>query len=433
MPKLEHWKKQVLSNSAMGLGASFILVFLNLFRVVILGRELEIEEYGDVIIALNFFQIILLFLRPGISDLLYRFLSDSEQKKSNEFASSLITFSLYLSLACAFVIGGLILGIGKWLAASFYETREIYVLLVVLLPVYLIDQFSESGSTLLRIRDKFAFVVFPPVLGTFLSLCWIWHAKSSGTLNAYHAVMAIGAGQLFASVFIQFTAILIERKSFVLNRRVLTLRPLRGHGSTLRSCLYQTSLIRYLKASSDQGGIFLLGIIGTATQVAVFGMAFQMTRPIGLLLSAVGNAVGPEVHRMVRREEWTRLAGLCRSFVVYGTPVVIISGILAYWVGPIIIGQLLKPAYLDSVNVFVVLLVSYGSMIVFIPFFPAAVALDRLKWRNVIVGLRSVYLLIAFCIWPTAMAFAIVLLLGSLTTRIFNDRPLYNKIKTGKI
>lgn len=433
MSKLEEWKKKILSNSIMGLSGGVLLVLVSIFRVGILGRELELEEYGDVIVALNFFQIIALFLRPGISDLLFRFLSTEKDAISPAFRSALIVLTFYLSFACAAIITLIILGFGQGLANSFYESRPVYALLVALLPLLLLEQFGETSSTLLRIRNKFQFVVFPPLFGAILSLIWIWYAKVGGFLDSYHAAMAIGCGQFAANLIIQTAAFIVERRDLILNKEVLTLAPLKGYGKKIKGCLYQTSLIRYLKASSDQGGIFLLGIIGTASQVAIFGMAYQMTRPLALVLSTVGNAVGPEVHKLVRMNEGPKVARLCKQFALIGVPATLFAGAMSWWIGPYLVDWFLKPEYLDSVGVFTVLLVAHGTMISFMPFFPAAVALDALKWRNIVVGIRSVYLLIAFAFWPTAMAFALVLLAGSLTTRICNDWGLYLKLKTGKL
>jgi O-antigen/teichoic acid export membrane protein len=429
LKKLEQWKKQILSNSVMGLVGGVLLVLVSIFRVGILGKELELADYGDVIVALNFFQIIALFLRPGISDLLFRFLSTEKDSICPEFRSALIVLTLYLSIVCAAIIAIIILGFGVPLTNAFYEARPIYLLLVALLPLLLVEQLNETSATLLRIRNKFQFVVFPPLLGAILSLGWIWHAKAGGFLDSYQAAMAIGGGQLVATLIIQISAFMVERKDLILSWDVVTLSPLKGQGKIVKGCLYQTSLIRYLKASSDQGGIFLLGIVGTTSQVAIFGMAYQMTRPLALVLSTVGNAVGPEVHKLIRQDEGPKVARLCQHFAFIGVPLTLLAAVVSWWLGPYLIDWFLRPEYHASVGIFTILLLAYGSMIAFMPLFPAAVALDALKWRNVVVGMRSVYLVIALYFIPTGMTIAVVFLLGSATTRLFNDLPLYRSLK----
>lgn len=415
----------------MGLVGGALLVLLSIFRVGILARELELEDYGDVIIAINFFQIIALFLRPGISDLLYRFLSNEKEPATPEFRSSLIIFTLYLSGLSALIVLILILVVGAPLSQLFYESRPIFILLLAYLPVAVITQLNETAETVLRIKNKFQFVVFPPLVGAVSSLFWIWHAKASGFLDSHQAVLAIGAGQLASSLICLGSAAYFTRREFLLNRAVFLLKPLCGSGKAVKSCLFQTSLIRYLKASSDQGGIFMLGILGSSAQVAIFGMAYQLTRPLMLVLSSVGSAVGPEVHRLINDESWQKVAKICKIFFLAGIPLTVVSGLISWFLGPYLVDWFLKPEYKEAVTVFTILLVAYLTMISTMPFFPAAVALDELKWRNVIVGLRTVYLAFVMVFWPSAIAVASVFLAGSLTTRVFNDWGLYKKLRQG--
>ena len=89
---------------------------------------------------------------------------------------------------------------------------------------------------------------------------------------------------------------------------------------------------------------------------------------------------------------------------------------------------ILKPDYLEALPIFLILAVSYGSVLACGPFLPLAIARGEMGSRNLTVSFRFIYLGIAAIFGLTAFSVAIVQLAGSLTIRMINDLPLFLRI-----
>lgn len=421
--------KRIAGNTGIGLFGSGLLMVGTILRTVILGRELDLDTFGFVIVCTNAVLFMRLILRIGVGETLLRYIPEFLQSDDNEAIGSLLWLIVYLSALVGGVMLGLVYLFGEWAATNWYQNGGIVEPLTIAVWMSALFTLGEANNALLRFRNRFHLTIISGGLGSLVSLAAVWMFAQRDALDLGNAVLAValadGVTIGCASMLWIFSAKSWMRPS----RSQLLLKPLRGRGRAIRSTLMQTSLLGLLQSGSEVGGTFLLGILGSPAQVAVMGMANQLARPIKMLQGNLGNAVSPEIHKLYAQCEFRRLTDFVRhyalvSFVAIGG-IVAISWPVSYWLIPIV----LKSEYIAAIPVFWTLTLAGALMIPFLPLLPVAVARNEMGQRNLVASLRIAFLGIASLMGLTAMGVALSQLLGSLSVRVMNDLPLYRRLR----
>ena len=217
------------------------------------------------------------------------------------------------------------------------------------------------------------------------------------------------------------------RHPVVYNKRQLAaLKPVKA---LIRSNLFHTNLVGYLKIASDTGGMFLLGIVADPTQVAFFNIAKQLTQPLKLLKDHIQNAFTPEIMKMWAKEQFRSLYTIIKKFEKFAF---LVGGVFIF-----LLILLMKPIlllistseYFGAIDTIIVLSIALYLNFTFTLFYPLTVAMDRMPKRNIVVSLRVVYLAIGLVIGLSAFSLGLVHLAGVLTVRLFSDIPLFRYFK----
>ncbi len=421
--------RRIAGNTGIGLIGSGVLMVGTILRTVILGRSLDLDTFGFVVVCTNAVLVMRLIFRVGVGETLLRYVPDFLHNDDKEAVGSLLWLIVYLSVAVGALMLAIVYLFGGWAAQNWYHNPEITGPLILAVWMSAFFTLGEANNALLRFRNRFHLTIISGGVGSLVSLGLVWNYARLGVLDLGHAVLAValadGVTIGCASLLWLFSARIWMRPSI----SQILLKPLRGHGRKIRSTLTQTSLLGILQSGSEVGGTFILGVLGTPAQVAVMGMANQLSRPIKMLQGSLGNAVTPEIHRMYAQGEYPKLAGFVRryaliSFVVIAV-IVAVAFPLSYWLIPIV----LKPEYLKAIPVFWTLAIAGALMIPFLPLLPVAVARHEMGQRNLVASLRLVYLGLASVLGLTAMGVALSQLAGSLSVRLMNDLPLYRRLR----
>jgi O-antigen/teichoic acid export membrane protein len=210
----------------------------------------------------------------------------------------------------------------------------------------------------------------------------------------------------------------------------------RKHPSTLAqerpailSTLWHTNLAGYLKLGADQGGGFLLGILSTPTQLAIYGIARQLTRPLVMLQVNVQTALAPEVFTAAARKGYPQLLRLTRRFTAMktGVAVVLLAGAVVF-AEPIVL-LVASPDYLGAVPVFYLMCAMVALTFSTLTFYPLTVALDHMLRRNVVEAIRFVFIGAAVASGLDALKMTAAQFAGSATTLLGSDLFVYRDLK----
>ncbi len=424
-------KKRILKNFSIGMISTISLTVIGLVRTALLTKTLGLDDYGRVIIVLNFFMVVGVFLSVRINDVIYRFYPEFKSNNDTIALKGILWTGLSISLIIGTVISVGIYFFAHWISLNFYHNDEYEALLKVYAMAAFFSAFDGFSSSLLRLADRFLSVVLPQILGALITLIFLlayFYGTTTYSLNEIITYITIGT--LVASILPLMNAVRINWNLLMYktsSRDVLT--ALKNNWKSIQSTLVQTNITAYLKLGADTGGLFLLGIISSPSQVALYSVAQQLLRPITLIQNSIQPAIMPEMMSLWAASEFLKLYQLVKKY----TLVSLLGGIFL----AVIIVLLAKPVlliitsreYIAALPVIYILLANAVLGIISTAYYPLALSMNKLWKRNLIVSARFVYLGIAIVYGLNTVTLAISQFAGSLTVRLFNDVGLLKSLK----
>lgn len=383
-----HRFRRNVSISVLGSGLSLAI---KLGQTALLTKLLKIDDYGRVLIVLNLFVFLDSFFGLRVSDVMFRFFPPLKEQKDARALKGLLLFCLGISLASGLVIYGGVVVLSPWLADRLYPNLGLAPLFNIYGCTVLVSAFSGVYEPILRVHDRFTSIVAPQVLGSLITLAILCVyfatnlAPGSSTTVGYNLkaiVTAYAVGALVQSVPPLVQALRLVRP-FLSGAKVKeAVQALAGYRRDLAACFVNSNLSGYLKFAISPGDIFLLGLFSSPTQLALYGLAKQLTAPLALLQTNIQTAITPEITSLVARRKFEQLKRLLARYVWWtfaSGSLLLISALL---LGRLLILRLIQPEYLTALPVFYTLTVAAWLMLVFVVFRPLAVSLDLLRWHN---------------------------------------------------
>ena len=386
-PIWQRFRRNV-SISVLGSGLSLAI---KLGQTALLTKLLKIDDYGRVLIVLNLFVFLDSFFGLRVSDVMFRFFLPLKEQGDARALKGLLLLCLGICLASGLVIYGGVVVLSPWLADRLYPNLGLTPLFNIYGCTVLVSAFSGVYEPILRVHDRFTSIVAPQVLGslvTFVILC-VYFATNLATgfstnegysLKAIVAAFAVGALVQSVPPFVQ--ALRLVRPLLLDVKAKEAVQALAGYRRDLVECFVNSNLSGYLRFAISPGDVFLLGLFSSPTQLALYGLAKQLTAPLALLLTNIQTAITPEITSLVAKRKFEQLKRLVTRYV--GSTFVLSSLLLigALLLGRLLILRLFQPEYLAALPVFYVLTVAVWLMLVFLVFRPLAVSLDLLRWHN---------------------------------------------------
>ena len=425
------WKR-LTKNFSISLGGSVALMAIRLLQTVILTKSLAIADYGKVLIIINLFTFLDTFLGVRVNDVIYKFYPQFKQNKDAGALRGLLVLCLGLSLVVGLAIAGGMFILSPWIANRFYDDANLALPFRIYAGAALIIAFSGFSTSILRLNDSFIAIVIPQVCGAALTLAiltlYLYYA------DGYSVEFVVGAFAL--GVFVQTLIPLVQAIGIVSpelfsGSPILPFKELHSYRRELGSTLFHTNLVGYLKVASDTGGIFLLGILASAEQVAFYGIAQQLIKPLILTLRKnINTSVSPEVVKLWTEGEIEHLKNFVKRFVMINF---ILGGLFLLFLIPLapqIILLVSNDKYLNALPTFYILsIVTYLSFISIV-FYPVCLIMGMLSRRNLILVGNLIALSIFMFIGLDALRMALVQLVGAINLRLFLEIPLMQKLNS---
>lgn len=421
--------RRIGKNFSIGFVGSVLLLLISLGRTSLLTKHLTIADYGRILVVLNFFGFLSMLLGLRVNDFIYRFFPQFKERQEFEELKGILLISFILSL-----VVGLIVGLGTYcastyIAQTFYHDGTYAHLFRIYALAGFFASFEGFSTSILRLHDQFALIVFPQVIGVAISVAAMgWKILHTGSITMAFAVWCIVGGILVRS-FPPLLLSLLSVSPIISQGNGYGFQSLKKHKGRLFRTLFHTNLTGYLKLGSETGGMFLLGLLATPTQVALYGIARQLAKVLTVVQNNVQNAVTPEIVSLWAQKKIRQLYKFVKTYTRWALIGGAIIAVTAVLLSKPVILIFTTPKYLEALPVLYIFICTIYMTFVSLIYFPLALTMDQLGRRNLAVSSRLVYLVIGACIGFNAMVLAIVQLCGSVTVRLFNDIPLLRKLK----
>jgi O-antigen/teichoic acid export membrane protein len=417
-------------NFSVGLLGSGLSLAIKLVQTALLTWALRIDDLGRVFIVINLFVFLEAFVGLRVSDVMFRFFQPFKERKDALALQGLLLLCLGLSLATGMLIGVGVFLLSPWLAERFYDSPELVPLFYIYGCTVLVSAFREVYEPILRMHDRFPSVVVPQVLGG-LTTTTILAAYFAGTnahdLRAVVAAFTVGALVQHLPPLVLALRLLKPSLSGIQARRAA--RALNKYRPEMLRCLFHSNLSGYLKFATDPGDVFLLGIFSTPAQVALYGLARQLTAPLALLQTNVQTAFAPEVFSLIAKGKFAQLKRLVSRYVVSASVLGCLSLAGGLLLGRAFILWLSRPEYLAALPVFYALVVVASLMLVAAVFRPLSVGLDLMKWYNLgLLFSAAVVFVFAAAGKLDATGMAYAQLAGALVLRLVCNVPVWVRL-----
>ncbi|MEP6742224.1 MAG: oligosaccharide flippase family protein [bacterium] len=356
---------------------------------------MQIDDYGRLLIILNLFIFLNSFFGLRVSDVMFRFFPPLKEDADARALKDLLLFCLGICVASGLLIYVTVLVISPWLAEHIYSHAGLSTLFNIYGCTILVYAFSGIYEPILRIYDRFSAIVLPQILGsvfTLMALFIYFTTKREGyDLRVVVAAFTVGVLVQIIPPFVQALRLVSPFLVQVKGRE--TAPGLTKYRRQLARCLFNSNLSGYLKFAIDPGDVFLLGVFSSPTQVALYGLAKQLTSPLALLQTTIQTAITPEITNLFAKLKLQQLRRLVTRYVISAF---VFGGLLL--LGALLLGQVLilhffTAQYLTALPVFYCLIVAAWLLLVFLVFRPLAVSLDLLKWHNLALLLSAVVII----------------------------------------
>lgn len=417
-------------NLSLSLLGSALSLAIKLAQTALLIRVLTIDDFGQVLIVLNLFVFLEMFVGLRVSDVIFRLFLPLKESQAARALQGLLLLCLWISLATGLLIGGGVFILSPWLAEHFYHRPELAPLFNIYGCTVLVSVFREVYEPILRLHDRFTSVIVPQVAGGLVTvsiLATYFAMADDYDLKVIVAAFAVG-------VFVQAVpplalALRLLQPSLSGLKVVHAVRALARYRHELLGCLFHSNLSGYLKFAINPGDIFLLGLFSTPAQVAIYGLARQLTAPLALLQTNAQTAVAPEVIALIAKRKFDQLKRLIKRYVMSASVLSGLSAVGGMLLGHIFISWLSRPEYAAALPVFYVLLVIASLMLIVAVFRPLSVGLDLMRWYN--LGLLSSAAIVFVFIAAgrlDALNMAFAQLAGAFVLRLLCNMPVWVRL-----
>lgn len=424
-------KNRIFKNFSIGMISTIALTAIGLARTVLLIKILGLDDYGRILIVLNFFMVVGLFLSLRMNDVIYRTYPEFKSNNNKTALKGILWMGLSVSLIIGAVTSAAIYFSAHWISLNFYHNEEYEALLKVYTLAAFFSAFDGLSSSLLRLADKFLSVVLPQILGASITLIFLlayFYGTTAYNLNEIMTYITIG--MLVASVLPLINAVRINWNLLIHKTSPGDVfGALKNDWKKIKRTLIQTNITAYLKLGTDTGGVFLLGILSASSEVALYSVAQQLLRPIILIQNSVQTALMPEMMSLWAKSDFSRLYQLVKKYTIMSLlGGLFLAAIIVLLAKPVLL-VMTSREYIATLPVMYILLANAVVGIISAGYYPLALSMDKLWKRNLIVSTRFVYLGMAAAFGLNAVTLAITQLIGSLTVRLFNDVGLLRLLR----
>ena len=370
-------------NLSINVSGTFLSALLTLVQTAILTKSLSLDNYGFVLIITNLFLFLETFVGINVGDVLFRYFQIFKEENRNHALQGLLLICLLLCLAAGLIISAGTFFLSAPIADRIYHNSSLSILLKIYSATVLITACSGFYDPLLRMHDRFLALTMPKVAGRLFTVTvFATYLGYSGSLSIRLVVVVITAGVVIQTLPPLILSLRLVWPCLSATSLGSSLRALLPHRRELSDTIWHVNLVGYLRMLFSPGDIFLLGLLSSPTDVALYGVAKQLLNPLVVLQNNTQMAITPEITTLAAKRDFRGMKRLADRYVTVSFLISSGLALAMFSLGPWLISLLSKPSYLAAWPLFRILLLVSWLTLVTLVFYPLGLTLDRLKWYN---------------------------------------------------
>jgi O-antigen/teichoic acid export membrane protein len=370
-------------NFSINLLVSMVTAVLLLLQTALLTKSLSIEGYGLVLIVTNLFVFLEAFVGVNVSSVLFRFFRQFQQQEVGDSVQGLLLLCLALCFATGVLIFVGMFALSPWIAVRFYHDAALGALFRVYALSVLFSAFTNFCDPILRIHDRLLSLAIPRIAGRAVTVGVLAGYLAVSTSHRLEIVLAIlAAGVVMQNLPPLAEALHLVRPYLATGRIWTSLKALAENRQQIVTTVWNVNLASYLKLVFSPGDIFVLGLVTSPAQVALYGLARQLIAPLATLQNNLQTAITPEITSLWAGKKPETMKRLAHRYMLWAfvASAFVLGGALLW--GKPLISWLAKPGYVASLPIFQILLIVACMTLVTLVFYPVGLSLDLLKWLN---------------------------------------------------
>lgn len=324
----------------VGLLATAGLTFIS---QVVFSKALTPHEYGKLISLISLVTISSTFITFGVDGFLLRMYA-KEGLEAKRWSFSVVNF---LSLSIPILLGAYV-----YLGSNEFDTRTI----LLLIPFLLVLSTTQLCRAIWQLEQRYNLVSFsnlsPALIRFIVSLIAVTmglhFVETVNYLFIFSIIALIILGGYLLNTFrgeIQLAG--HEEKASIDTKSSL----IPATTANVIRLTWPYSLLNCLGIIFLQQTIYLLSILGTPVQAAVFGVAFAFVSATFMLPTAIyANYLLPKIHRWAEHDE----VRLLKTFQIMSGSMLLTGiaiGLIVFFSSPLLVLKIFGEQYKDSVMV----------------------------------------------------------------------------------
>lgn len=375
--------RRLIRNFSIGVYGAVASLIVTVMRTAILTKSLSVVDFGYVVIVQNFFAFAQVFFSVRIGDVISRYYHEFSECGDAAALRDVLVAALVISLVTGLIITALGAGLAEVIAEFVYGNRELAPALRAYAVSAVFASLASFSMPICRILDRFRVLVGWQIAGSVVALCGLaGYLLGYGGRSIVFVVGVLAVGNAVGAV-VPFGVAVIGVKKYLFARSDVRIGArLRGFRRSFIRLLFGTNLVGYLKSAFSQGDTFVLGVFGTPSAVALYGVAKQLLWPLTVLQNNLSAVVTPEVTLLAAKRRWEDLRTLYRSYLLGVEGLAAAALIILVVVGRWVIELVTTSQYVDAWPVSLVMALAAAVTLVQTASYPVGLALDRVARFN---------------------------------------------------
>lgn len=421
---------RIVGNFTLSISGALFNMIIRLLNMSLLTKLLTVEGYGKVQIVLSLCNFLIFFLDIKMEVMIYKYLPKFRKEKKDKEILGLFWLSILYCLVLGLFVFSIVFWSSELIATTFYEDKHLSQIISMYSWSIIISTFTTVCSAILRLHNHFKFIVIPQsisALSTLLLIFTFYYLNDYINIKEVIIINLIGVIIAKLPALIKTSLIFKNEYKAKLSSIHLNIKSLHPYRKEISNLLFQTNLEGYLKLGAEKGGIFLLGIFSTPTQVAYFTIAKNLIVPLRTLRKNINTSLSPELYNLLAKDKYSQVNNTLRKLFIATISLSVVALFFAFLTAKPIFTFFTKSEYLNALPNFYIQLIVFSLSFFSIFLYSIYVTTNQLKRRNKLMTLQIMCIAISLVIGINAINLAIAQLVGNLIIIIFSDIYVYRK------
>jgi O-antigen/teichoic acid export membrane protein len=422
--------QRILKNFSISFAGSMGLMIISLVRTAVLTKTLSIDDYGRVLIVLNLIGFLINFLSLRVEDLMFRFYAAFNEQKDLGGLRGLFVLGILLSVSMGVIVTFGLFFLSPWISRNIYNDPELTFAIRVYSFTALLFATEGFSTSILRLKDRFASVVFPRVTGALIAVIgYVIYFSFAQEYTISNLVLITSLEVAFQTLIPLVLAMRIIAPYLFLKEYPI-LHSLRQHGRMIFAAAFNTNLYGYLyKLTGPPGDLFLIGVFASPYHVAIYNIAQQIIRAVIVLQTNIQTAVTPEIVSLWAKKQFHKLYQALLRFSGYSFSLGIIAVVFGFVLARPLVLIISSNEYLDAAYILYILILKVYITFSTLPFYSLTLSMDMLIRRNIALFAQLILTGLVIIVSLTAFNMALLQLVGVLLVFLICDLPVGLKLR----